>query len=236
MGGKHLVTTCTLSKNGYSVSTKALIDCGANGFIFIDTLCAADIAQYLGLKTRRLPQPAAVKGYDGKSENAITHFLLLHLTVDGRRFYNTPLLILDLGSHDLILGRKWLASFKILVDCHNHCLHWPSHLQPSHSVVREITVPRQGLLPQRTLRNYQEDADARDQAFEEEEDLVGAFVTLLELVADLHELQQGHHVLVVLQPSNGVAILGTRSRFDKLSHQRVDRHDDEEERVVGAEP
>jgi predicted aspartyl protease len=173
MGGKHLVTTCTLSKNGYSVSTKALIDSGANGFIFIDTLCAADIAQYLGLKTRRLPQPAAVKGYDGKSENAITHFLLLHLTVDGRRFYNTPLLILDLGSHDLILGREWLARFKILVDCHNHCLHWPSHLQPSHSVVREITVPRQGLLPQRTLRNYQEDADARDQAFEEEDRVLG---------------------------------------------------------------
>jgi transposase InsO family protein len=173
MGGKHLVTTCILSKNGYSISTKALIDCRANGFIFIDTLCAKDIAQYLGLKTRRLPQPATVKGYDGKSENAITHFLLLHLTVDGRRFYNTPLLILDLGSHDLILGRKWLASFKILVDCHNHCLCWPSHLQPSHSVVKEITVPRQGLLPRRDLQNYQEDADARDQAFEEEDRVLG---------------------------------------------------------------
>jgi predicted aspartyl protease len=116
MGGKHLTTTCTLATNGYSVTSQALIDSGANGFVFIDTLGAADTTKYLGFKTQRLPQPVAVKGYDGKAGQPISHYLRLHLTIDGRRQYHTPLLTLDLGSHDIIPGRKWLAYFDILVD------------------------------------------------------------------------------------------------------------------------
>jgi predicted aspartyl protease len=173
MGGKHLTTACTLASNGYSVTSHALIDSGANGFVFIDTLCAADIAKYLNLKTQRLPYDVSVKGYDGKAGQPITHYIRLHLTIDGRRLYNTPLLILDLGSQDLILGRKWLAHLKILVDCDAHYLRWPPNLGTSHSVVREITVPRRSLLPQRALWSHQEDVDARDRAFEVEDKMLG---------------------------------------------------------------
>ena len=106
MGGKHLTTLCKLSKNGYSVTTSTLIDSGANGFVFIDTLCAVDLAKFFGLRTERLPHEVPVRGYDGIAGDPITHFLRLHLTVDGRRQYNIPLLILNLGSYDLILGRE----------------------------------------------------------------------------------------------------------------------------------
>jgi predicted aspartyl protease len=116
MGGTHLTVSCTLSNNGYGVVTRALIDSGANGFVFVDTRCAVDVARFLGLKTRRLPRSVPVKGYNGTQGQPITHYIRLHLTVDQRRQYNIPLLILDLGSHDMILGRKWLAFFNILVD------------------------------------------------------------------------------------------------------------------------
>ena len=106
MGGKHLTIACKISKNGYGVTLQALIDSGANGFVFIDTLCAGDIAKYLGLKAQPLPRTIAVKGYDGQSRNSASHYLHLHLTIDGRRQYNVPFVILDLGSHDVILGRK----------------------------------------------------------------------------------------------------------------------------------
>jgi predicted aspartyl protease len=170
MGGKHLTIPCTLSKNGYGVTSQALIDSGANGFVFIDTLCAIDIARFLNLKAQRLPRTVPVKGYDGKAGTPLTHCLRLHLTIDGRRQYNVPLLILDLGSHDLILGRKWLALFDILVDARRYCLHWPAYLQPSQSVVKEIVVARPSLLPQRMEWSHQEDADARDRAFAEEDE------------------------------------------------------------------
>ena len=82
MGGTHLTISCTLSNNGYGVVTRALIDSGANGFVFINTQCAVDVARFLHLKTHRLPRSVPVKGYNGESSQLITHYLRLHLTVD----------------------------------------------------------------------------------------------------------------------------------------------------------
>ncbi len=73
---------CTLSHNGYSVKTNALADSRANGFVFINTLYAINIAKFLNLKAQRLPQAINVKGYNGKVGNAITYILRLYLTVD----------------------------------------------------------------------------------------------------------------------------------------------------------
>ncbi len=160
---------CTLSHNGYSVKTNALADSGANGFVFIDTLCAIDIAKFLNLKAQRLPRAINVKGYNGKVGNAITHILRLHLTVDERRQYNIPLLILDLGSHNLILGRKWFAYLGVLIDAKRNSLQWPPNLGPSYSAVKEIFVPREALLPRRITAEYQADVDARDRAFDRED-------------------------------------------------------------------
>jgi hypothetical protein len=165
MGGPHLTIPCSLSNNGYSVKLKALADSRANGFVFIDTLCASDIAKFLGVKAQKLPQPVKVKGYDGRAGNAITHFLRLHLTINGRRQYNLPLLILDLGSHDLILGRKWLKHFCILVDAAAGCLRWPADIGPSYSAIKEIKVERSALVPTIPASDHQEDVYARDQAF-----------------------------------------------------------------------
>ena len=169
MGGKHLTISCTLAKNGYGVISQALIDSGANGFVFINTCCAVDIAKFLGLKTQRLPRAVPVKGYDGQRGQPVTHYLRLHLSVDGRRQYNVPLLILDLGFHDLILGRKWLAFLNILVDVRRRRLIWPRELEPSTSVIKEVVITRESLRPTKIKRSHQEDADARDQAMELED-------------------------------------------------------------------
>ena len=176
MGGKHLTISCTLASNGYGVISQALIDSGANGFLFIDTQCAIDIAKFLKLKAKRLPRAVPVKGYDGQRGQPVTHYLRLHLSVDGRRQYNVPLLILNLGSYDLILGRKWLAFLDILVDVRRRRLVWPRELEPSTSVIKEIVVTRDSLRPTKIKRSHQEDADARDQAMELE-DGMAAMVT-----------------------------------------------------------
>ena len=159
--------------NGYSVTLNALIDSGANGFIFMDTLCACDITPFLGTKFQRLPRTYHVKGYDGKAQNDISHFTRAHLMVDGRRQYNAPLLILDLGSHDIILGRKWLERFDIGIDCKRRRLIWPKGYSQSHSMIREIETTRENLLPPTYHQSHQADANARDQAFEDEDRALG---------------------------------------------------------------
>jgi predicted aspartyl protease len=164
-----LTIPCTLSFNGYSVKLEALADSGANGFVFINTLCAIDLAKFLNVKAQRLPQPIGVKGYNGKANNAITHIIRLHLTVDGRRQYNLPLLILDLGSHDVIIGRKWFEYFGVLIDPKRRCLQWPLDSHPSYSAAKEILVPREALVPRSTTASHQADVDTREQAFDLED-------------------------------------------------------------------
>jgi hypothetical protein len=73
-------------------------------------------------------------------------------------------LILDLGSYDIILGRKWLAFFNILVDARQACLAWPRELSPSYSAAKEIKVLRTSLYPGAIYRLHQRDTDARDRA------------------------------------------------------------------------
>ena len=83
MGGNHFTVPCTISYNGFGVDSYALTDTGANGFAFIDTACAIDVAKFLDIKTTRLEKPITVKGFDGKCGKAVTHILILHLSIDG---------------------------------------------------------------------------------------------------------------------------------------------------------
>jgi Aspartyl protease len=113
MGGRHFTIPCTISHNGYRIDLHALADTGANGFAFIDTACAIDTAKFLNIKATKLKEPIAVKGFDGKQGYAVTHFLTLHLSIDGQRQTNIPFCILDLGNHDIILRLKWIDYFNV---------------------------------------------------------------------------------------------------------------------------
>jgi len=169
MGGKHLTVPCTLGKDGYAISLKALIDSGANGFAFMSPLLAHDLMNHLRIKTTRLPHPVLVKGYDGQVRKKITRILRVSLTINGRCQLNTPFLILELGNHEVILGRSWLALFGALVDARNHCLHWPKEYPPVYNAKKEIRIPRTSLLPKPILTDHQADVRKRDIAFRKED-------------------------------------------------------------------
>ena len=75
---------CTISYNGFGVDSYALTDTRANGFAFIDTTCAIDVAKFLDIKATQLEEPITVKGFNGKHGKAVTHILILHLSIDGQ--------------------------------------------------------------------------------------------------------------------------------------------------------
>jgi hypothetical protein len=171
MGGKHFTVPCIVSQNGYGVTLTALTDTGANGFAFMNTLCAIDIAKFLNVKAKRLVRPIHIKGFDGRSGKAISHVLSLNLSIDGQRQEEIPFLILDLGTHDVILGLKWMSYFNVWLNPRDKRLMWPDDPDrtTAPSFYREIQVPRTSLQSTKPNREHQRDAAARDRALELED-------------------------------------------------------------------
>jgi predicted aspartyl protease len=122
---KNLTFPVQLACNGRSVSVTALGDTGANGFIFIDTNLALILCKSLGLRTIRLPHECPVQGFNGRPGSPITHAVVLTLLIDGRTQRQIPMLVVDLGRHDVILGRMWFEQFNTLPDCRNRRIVWP---------------------------------------------------------------------------------------------------------------
>lgn len=99
----------------------------------------------------------------------MTKILTLHLSIDGRRQRDIPMLILDLGSHDIILGRKWFTHFDIWLDVRNQRLLWPRTHPSTPTFAREICMPRENLQTTEPNPIYQADIVKRDLAFAKED-------------------------------------------------------------------
>lgn len=147
-----------------SVTLKALVDSGANGSIFINTPVAIDVAKLFQTTVVPLNSDCRIRGYDGKTEERVTHAIILHLAVDGRRQANVPMLIANLGQHDMILGRKWCEQHDIWLDVRNRRLVWPDQ-RPEIDRIRlacEKVVPQAILKRPKPDPRHQQDADRRE--------------------------------------------------------------------------
>ena len=162
LGGQSFEVPCRVSRYGTTVNTKALVDTGANGFLFIDSLFFSKIRSFISLEVIPLKRPLLAAGYDGKSTTAITDITLLTFTVDRRRFVNTPALILPLGHHEMIIGREWLSVFNILPCPRQRFLSFPAELPPSPAFGRDILIDRRRLESTPIEHNHQADMLQRD--------------------------------------------------------------------------
>lgn len=165
-----MTVLCNLPMNGYALSLQVLIDSGANGFAFIDQTTAVDWAKFLGIKAQQLPHPISGLGYNGQSGASISHILRLHLIIDGRRQLNLPFMITPLGSHQVILGLKWLDNFVISVDCSARRLSWPSEYHATTPWLQnETSISQSAIVPKRPVPSYQADIARRDKAILKDE-------------------------------------------------------------------
>lgn len=126
LGGQGFNVNSQVAYNGLSFPMTTLADTGANGSLFIDKQQAIKISKFFNIPTQRLKTAADTKGFDGQPGSPITHAIKLHLVVDGRRFLNQPFLIIDLGQHDIIIGRRWLSDQDVWLDVRNRRLIWPN--------------------------------------------------------------------------------------------------------------
>ena len=116
MGGLSLTFACTLYKDGIAIQVKALSDTRVCSYIFLDSRFVLDLCRVFKRKLQRLPHPVYPKGYNGKKGSPISHYLSFNLEIDGRRIYHLPMLVVELGSHDMIIGRNFFDYFHIMID------------------------------------------------------------------------------------------------------------------------
>jgi predicted aspartyl protease len=126
--------------NGIGIALQALADTGANGYLFLSRSLANQLVKSLGLSYYTLPHPLQVTGYDGKSSTRITQYLRLYLTIDGRRVYNAPFIVLDLGKHDCIIGVKLIRRFRLLLDPSRNQFKWPVQYPRTDSYSKDILI------------------------------------------------------------------------------------------------
>ena len=90
MGGRSITLESSIGINGLAVCLLTLIDDGAIAFLVINSRVVRDIAHYLHLPIRKLPQSFKVKGFDAVVRTVVTEYLSAHFMVEQRKFYNTP--------------------------------------------------------------------------------------------------------------------------------------------------
>jgi hypothetical protein len=75
--------------------------------------------------------PAIMKGLENKPIQTIRSFIPISLQLNGRTFYDTPLLEVNLGDYrnfQLIIGLKFLACYSITLDCADTRLQIPKRM------------------------------------------------------------------------------------------------------------
>ena len=161
LGGDAFTLPCTVSNNGLGIKTSSLIDTGANGYTFVDTQFARTVERFLGIKPRILKDQCKVRGFDGQQTTPITEFLELMLTIDGRQI-RIPMLVVGLGDHDMILGRKWFVHTGVLIDCKNRKLLWPDNQPRIKGWAKTLIATKEALELREGNPVHQADADRRD--------------------------------------------------------------------------
>ena len=146
-----------------------MIDTGAAGYILLNRSLAKHIAQALSARVRRLPYAVRVRGFKNDITSLVTEYIRLHLTIDKRRIYNCPIVVLDLGAHDMIIGNNLLKRFRIKLDPFSNRFLWPSAYPPTPIFDKEILISFDSKHSPLVVQDHQADATRRTIAMEHNE-------------------------------------------------------------------
>ena len=166
-----LVFNIRLIHNGRSFTISALADTGADGSVFINEELVILLGKKFGLRTHKLDRECPVRGFDGRLSRPITYIVLLSMNVDDRVHQQVPMLVANLGRHDLIIGRMWFAENDVLLDCRRHRMIWPDENTLFDEVASQLAAPVPMTILKRTAQiepEHQKDMERRDRLMTKE--------------------------------------------------------------------
>jgi transposase InsO family protein len=95
---------------------KALIDSGAQGSIYVDTVTAQTLCEELEILPVDLVHPKIVNGYNGDGQQRISESIHPTLKIGDHIDSNAPMHVTNLGTYDLIIGYTYLKNHGVVVD------------------------------------------------------------------------------------------------------------------------
>jgi hypothetical protein len=111
----------TISSNRLGIKTRILINTKVNGYAFINTEFAALATRFLNTKPQQLPILCNIQGFDSKIVQLIINYIKLTLLINKRQI-KVLILVIRLRGQDIILGRKWAAKTRVLINYKNRQL------------------------------------------------------------------------------------------------------------------
>ena len=105
-----------VSSQNKTKTLKALIDSGAQGSIYVDTVTAQSICKEFEIAPIELVHPKIVNGYSGDGQQNITESIHPTLRIGNHLDANAPMHVTNLGTYDLIIGYTYLKNHGIVVD------------------------------------------------------------------------------------------------------------------------
>jgi len=127
--GEHLVVSCTLSVNGHTIATHALIDSGATGIAFIDK----NFAHHHQLPLVPLPNPRSLEVIDGRpiSSGDITHTTTVKLSINEHQA-EFPMFVTQLGHYPIVPSIPWMDLHDINILFHSCAVTFGSQYCSTH--------------------------------------------------------------------------------------------------------
>jgi len=125
IGGNQFLVEGRVRWKDRAMTFQCLVDTGANAYALINQKHIRPLTKVLQMPLHKLKTPVPLRGFDGQPSEAIRYVATVNLDIDWHSQTRQYLLAADLGSHDIILGRKWLAKHDVLPDCRRNQLHWP---------------------------------------------------------------------------------------------------------------
>jgi len=134
--GEHFVVPITITFNGKTIVTSALIDCGASGIAFIDQTF---VSKY-SVPTSKLKTPRILDVIDGRpiSSGAITDLACFSASL-GDHSETLPLFVTKL-KYPIVLGIPWLRMHDVLVNFGSYTLAFHSPYCKMHCGNPKITI------------------------------------------------------------------------------------------------
>lgn len=87
----------TIRRDGVAISQRALVDTGAQAWLLADQTFCARLAQAWSLPKTVYDKPVTVKGFENIAIQSIQSSITANFQIQGRTFYDTPLLETNLG-------------------------------------------------------------------------------------------------------------------------------------------
>src|ERR1700684_2547323 len=109
IGGRQLLVDCTIGWKDKTTTFQALVDTGANAYALINRKHIRSLTKVLRMPVHKLTKSIPLRGFDGQPSEAIRQIIEVDLSLFQHVQARQYLLAAELGYHDLILGRKWLA-------------------------------------------------------------------------------------------------------------------------------